>query len=584
MSTVYRAQDLRFSVEKSVAIKEMINQGSNDLLQKNAIQIFEREANLLASLRHPSIPQIHDYFTTGKLIYLVMEYIHGQNLENIINQTTGFLNESHVIKWAVDICEVLVYLHNQKPQPIIFRDIKPGNIMITPNNHVVLIDFGIAKSFQAGQKGTMVGTEGYSPPEQYRGEATPAVDIYALGATLHHALSKKDPRLETPFTFTERPISEFNPNVTNELESVVNTALQYNVTDRFSDIKTMRDCLVTIAKKTGVLEILNKSEFFSRQQSIKPLWTFECEDEIRGSATYHDGMICIGAYDNNLYALNSNTGEFMWKYATDGGIVGKPAVYENNIYIGSEDERLHVISLHSGRVVWTYFADGPIHSSPCISNRHVFIGSDDSHLHIINATSGRLVQKIDLGAPIRCTPFVFDENVYLGTEIGDFFCLDFRGKIKWRMRAKRAITSSPMVDEEVIYFGSVDGFLYAADAKSGWVIWRFRMGKGTISSPSVNGNMVYIGSADGNIYCIDKRSSKELWQFSTDHQVSSSPTIYSESLYCGGTDGNVYCINYQTGQLRWIFKTNGAITSTPIIHDNIIYIGSMDHKLYALPT
>ena len=100
---------------------------------------------------------------------------------------------------------MLTYLHGHQPQPVIFRDMKPSNVMIDQHGHIRLIDFGIARVFQPGQKGTMIGTEGYSPPEQYRGEASPAGDIYALGATLHHLLTRRDPRAEPPFSFSERP-------------------------------------------------------------------------------------------------------------------------------------------------------------------------------------------------------------------------------------------------------------------------------------------------------------------------------------------------------------------------------------------
>jgi len=583
MSTVYRARDLRFSVVKSVAVKEMINRARDDFLRDAAVSIFEREANILASLHHPAIPKINDYFTIGAQSYLVMDYVRGHNLETIVNQTQGFLSESQVITWAIELCDVLEYLHNQEPQPIIFRDMKPANVVIMPDNRIVLVDFGIAKAFQVGQKGTMIGTEGYSPPEQYRGEATPAVDIYALGATLHHVLTRKDPRIETPFTFSERPIREINPNISIELEAIINTALQYSASDRFQDAASMKKALVSIAQKTGSLSMYGMTETIAISQNVRPIWTFECEDEIRGTATYHDGVIYIGAYDNNLYALNSTTGEFIWKYPSDGGIVSKPEIYENNIYFGSEDERLHVVSPHAGRIIWTYYTEGPIRSSPHIADRHVFIGSDDSHLHIINASTGRRAVKIDLGAPIRSKPLVSGDNVFVGVENGEFFCLDFRGKIKWRGRAKRAITSSPVLADNVIFYGSVDGTLYAIDAKTGWGIWRFRMNRGTISSPCVSENQVFIGSADSNVYCIDTRSSKEIWHFTTDDQVSSSPIIDKDSLYVGSVDGCVYCIECKNGRLRWKYKTEGAVVSSPIIQDDIVYIGSTDHRLYALP-
>ena len=582
MSTVYSARDLRFSVVKPVAVKEMINRARDDFLRESAVSIFEREANVLASLQHPAIPKIQDYFTVGSQSYLVMDLVQGRNLESIINQAQGFIPESQVVAWALELCDVLEYLHNQEPQPTVFRDMKPANVMITPENRLVLVDFGIAKVFQTGQKGTMIGTEGYSPPEQYRGEATPSVDIYALGATLHHVLTRKDPRIETPFTFSERPIREINPNVSIELETIVNTALQYNATDRFMDISAMKAALSKLARKTGILSMYGATETISANQSIKPIWVFECEDEIRATATYHDGVIYVGAYDNNLYALNAATGEFIWKYPTEGGIVSKPAIFEKKIFVGSEDERLHVISPMTARTVWTYYADGPIRSSPHIVDRHVFIGADDSNLHIVNASTGRRALKIDLGAPIRSTPVVANDQIYIGVENGEFFCLDFQGKIKWRMRAKRGITSSPALSSDVIYYGSVDGTLYAVDAKTGWGLWRFRMGRGTISSPYILDNTVFIGSADGNIYAIDTRSSKENWRYVTNDQVSSSPVIYKDSLYIGGVDGNVYCIDHKTGRLRWKYKTGGPVISSPIIHNDIIYIGSTDHHLYAL--
>ena len=583
---MYLARDLRFTVVKSVAVKEMTNRAREELVRETIVKNFEREANILATLNHPAIPKIHDYFTIGALSYLVMEFVQGNSLETFLSQTQGFFPESQVITWAIELCDVLQNLHAHKPEPIIFRDMKPANIMIRQDNRIVLVDFGIAKTFQAGQKGTMIGTEGYSPPEQYRGEASPLVDIYALGATLHHVLTRKDPRIEPPFTFSERPIRELNPSVSFELESVVNTALQYNATDRFKDAETMKDALLAIARKTGILYTPGggKTATITLGQTIKPLWTFECEDEIRGTACYDDGMVYIGAYDNNIYALNAATGEFIWKYATEGGVVSTPYVYEGNLFFGSEDQRLHVISSRSGRVVWTYFTDGPIRSSPRIMDRHVFIGSDDGNLHIVNATTGRRVQRIDMGAPIRSTPVVKDEFIFVGTENGDFFCVDFRGKIRWRTRAKRAITSSPLLENEVVYYGSVDGTLYATEAKTGWGLWRFRMERGTISSPSMVEHYIFIGSADGNIYCIDTRSSKEVWHFTTDHQVSSSPVIFKDSVYCGGIDGNLYCLEYRTGRLRWKFSTEGAITGMPIINDDIVYVGSTDHRLYALPT
>ena len=175
MGSVYRARDLHFpNITKLVAVKEMINTAPDPLVRQTVVQNFEREANLLATLTHPSIPRIYDYFTEEDRSYLVLEFIHGKDLEAIINDTNGFLSEDQVLAWAIQLCDVLSFLHAHKPDPIIFRDMKPSNIMVDTDGDIKLVDFGIARTFQVGQRGTMIGTEGYSPPEQYRGEATPS--------------------------------------------------------------------------------------------------------------------------------------------------------------------------------------------------------------------------------------------------------------------------------------------------------------------------------------------------------------------------------------------------------------------------
>ncbi|HQE99261.1 MAG TPA: serine/threonine-protein kinase, partial [Anaerolineae bacterium] len=229
MGAVYKAQDLRFpNVLRLCAVKEMVNTATDPQVQQMVVRNFEREASILATLSHPAIPQVYDYFTEGNRSYLVLEFIPGQDLEALITETEGFFPETRVINWAVQICDVLSYLHNHQPRPIIFRDLKPSNIMLDEHERIRLVDFGIAKLFQSGARGTMVGTEGYSPPEQYRGIAEPRGDIYALGATLHHLLSKQDPRLEPPFSFHERPIFKTNPTVSRELIEVLDKALEYD--------------------------------------------------------------------------------------------------------------------------------------------------------------------------------------------------------------------------------------------------------------------------------------------------------------------------------------------------------------------
>lgn len=583
MSSVYKGRDLHFpNVTKLVAIKEMTSMLTDQTMYEMVVTNFEREADLLATLSHPSIPRIYDYYTDKNSLYLVMEFIDGKDLEAILHDTDDFLPVEQIINWAIELCDVLSYLHNHKPEPLVFRDMKPSNVMVDQHDQIRLIDFGIARIFQPGQKGTMIGTEGYSPPEQYRGEASPAGDIYALGATLHHLLTRRDPRIEPPFSFSERPIREINPNVSPEFEAIINTTLDYDPKKRYSTVEALKQALLAAVRETGILLRPRTAEISAHEDEVKELWSFECEDEIRGSPILYQDVIFIGCYDNNLYALDAKSGEFLWKYATEGGITGRPAADEGVIFVGSEDHRLHAITARGGKLVWTYYTEGPIRSSPTLSHGHIFFGSDDAYLHVVNSLNGRRVWRAEANAPIWSTPLVQEERAYFGCESGDFYCYDFRGEMKWRKKVKRAVTSSPIIFDGLIYFGSKDWTLYALEVENGWQVWRFRMGGPTISTPSTSEDKIFIGCGDNNIYAVHARHAREVWRFSTEHQVTGSPTVFEDSLYCGSVDGYLYCLDIRSGRLRWRFRTEGPITGSPAISGDRLYIGSNDHKVYAL--
>ena len=183
---VYKAADLQFG-NRQVAIKEMSQSSLSPQELVEATESFKREAMLLAGLTHPNLPRIYEQFTDMGRWYLVMDYIEGETLEDHLEKRPGKkLPVETALEIAVQLCMVLEYLHMRQP-PIIFRDLKPGNIMLTPHKHIYLIDFGIARHFKPGQaKDTAaLGSTGYAAPEQYgKAQTTPRADIYALGATL----------------------------------------------------------------------------------------------------------------------------------------------------------------------------------------------------------------------------------------------------------------------------------------------------------------------------------------------------------------------------------------------------------------
>ncbi|MGH7836290.1 MAG: serine/threonine-protein kinase, partial [Candidatus Binataceae bacterium] len=240
MGMVYLARDQRLS-NRLCAIKEMVDHFIDPQQRIEANEYFAREADTLAQLKHPAIPAVSDRFDHLNRHYLVMEYVEGRNLEEELAVRGGPLPEGLILDIARQLCDVLAYLHGLQP-PLIYRDMKPSNVMLTAEGRAVLVDFGIARLFKAQGKGTMIGTLGFAPPEQYQGVADPRSDIYSLGATLHYVLTGRDPEKFPPFSFP--PVRDLQPAGARNLAGAIDRALAYEMTGRPATIAEFRDMLL----------------------------------------------------------------------------------------------------------------------------------------------------------------------------------------------------------------------------------------------------------------------------------------------------------------------------------------------------
>ena len=252
MGSVYQARDKRLA-DRLCAVKEMIEMFADQSQRAKAVEDFKREAEVLAQLDHPSIPTVFDYFIETGRYYLVMRWIGGGDLAEQMRLRGGIVDEATVCKWAVQICDVLHYIHTQKP-PIIYRDLKPANLMIDGNTgRVMLIDFGIARWVTQQEKGvTAVGTMGYAPPELFSGRVQPASDVYSLGATMFHLLTGSDPQ-DNPlliFDFSKNPRPrQITPSISTEMEQILMRAVEYRPEDRFRTAGEMRNELAIHLEK-----------------------------------------------------------------------------------------------------------------------------------------------------------------------------------------------------------------------------------------------------------------------------------------------------------------------------------------------
>lgn len=253
MGAVYLAKDRNLG-DAPRAVKEMVESHLDPTQHEKAIGDFKRESLLLTSLEHPSIPTIYDYFYDEPRFYLVMKYISGGDLASRMRAAIGGrLDEKTVTDWGMQVADVLDYLHS-RPKPIIYRDLKPANLMIDGNTgRVMLIDFGIARWVTQQEKGvTAVGTMGYAPPELFSGRVQPASDVYSLGATMFHLLTGSDPQ-DNPlliFDFSKNPRPrQIQPSISSEMEHILMRTVEYKPEDRYRTAGDLRNELAIHLEK-----------------------------------------------------------------------------------------------------------------------------------------------------------------------------------------------------------------------------------------------------------------------------------------------------------------------------------------------
>jgi serine/threonine protein kinase, bacterial len=243
MGTTYLAWDRNRKVKNAPMLLVLKEMNADMARIAKARELFEREARILKSLEHPGIPKYFDFFVENNHKYIVMELIHGHNLEQFVNQR-GATDPDRTIRWMIQICEILEYLHNLEP-PLVHRDVKPANLMLRNlDSRLMLLDFGAVKELGTALE-TRIGVEGYSAPEQYRGKPCPQSDIYGVGTTIIFLMTGKAPMefyryQSNKFEFDIKNI----PNMPTNLGKVLSKACQPEPRDRY---QTARELLVALS-------------------------------------------------------------------------------------------------------------------------------------------------------------------------------------------------------------------------------------------------------------------------------------------------------------------------------------------------
>ena len=242
MGTTYLAWDRNRTVKNAPMLLVLKEMNADMARIAKARELFEREARILKALEHPGIPKYYDFFVESNRKYIVMELVHGHNLEQFVNQR-GPTDAKRTISWMIQICDILTYLHSLEP-PLVHRDIKPANLMLRNlDSRLMLLDFGAVKELGTALE-TRIGVEGYSAPEQYRGKPCPQSDIYGVGTTIIFLLTGKAPMQYYRYQSNKFEFDiESIPNLPTNLGKVLTIACEPEPRDRYQNAKELGDAL-----------------------------------------------------------------------------------------------------------------------------------------------------------------------------------------------------------------------------------------------------------------------------------------------------------------------------------------------------
>lgn len=455
MGAVYLVKD-RALGDRLCAMKMMQWGGRTPEEQAAAVRRLEPEAEILSRLSHAGIPQIYDRFVEYGCYYLVMEFVAGVDTGRLLERHLARygvpLPEREVVRWAMQICDVLDYLHRHDP-PVLHRDLKPANLIVLKGGRVKVVDFGIAKALSTEQ-GTTIGTIGYAPPEQYRGQPEVRSDLYALGASLHHLLSGRNPQAEAPFDFP--PLHSLVPAISPGLVELVADLVALDPADRPQSAREVMERLSVLYPRLDPYyfqdganeldELIGETQREDREAGglgtaqgagrRLPVWTggevisaqnapalipvpgpAERLYQVTGAAFSPDGRslaVSSGQREVGLWCVTDGRWEGRLLREAPGPLAFAPR--GEVLASGHADGSVQLWRLADGRPLLTLRAGGPVTGvvfSP--AGQVLATASEDGSCQLWRLSDGSLVRKVAVGSAGECSAVFSPDGALLAS-------------------------------------------------------------------------------------------------------------------------------------------------------------------------
>jgi eukaryotic-like serine/threonine-protein kinase len=344
---------------------------------------------------------------------------------------------------------------------------------------------------------------------------------------------------------------------------------------------TVSDCWSTLAQDAPLFRGNLQHTGVYKAAGVPKLngirWKFHTSGSVISSPAVVNGVAYVGSTDGNLYAVDAGSGALKWKFATQSWVVSSPAVAAGMVYFESYDSNLYAVDTNAGQLKWKFQTGG--------EKRYA-----GKHLHHLEPATENMPDPWDF---YLSSPSVWNDMVYFGSSDGNVYALDANsGALKWKFQTGDVVHSSPALADGILYLGSWDTYLYALDAVSGKEKWRFKTGDdpefhnhvGIQSSPAVVDGVVYFGSRDSYAYAVDAATGKQLWRFSTDGSwVNNSPVVHEGKVYFGTSiPGILHAVDAKTGTSLFHMPSGTPVFASLAIAGGTLYVGTFGGKLTAI--
>jgi outer membrane protein assembly factor BamB len=313
----------------------------------------------------------------------------------------------------------------------------------------------------------------------------------------------------------------------------------------------------------------------SLPDKLDTLWTFETKEPVEATAAIVKGVVYVASVDENLYAIDLETGKEKWKYH-GGSFKAAPSVHGDAVYVGDMDGTFHCVDAATGKKRWTFATDGEIQSGANFAGDTVLFGSYDENLYCLSIKEGKEVWKFKINGPINGAPAVVDGKTFVAGCDSMLHILEVeKGKELRSVNLDSQVGATAAVVGDLLYVGTMGNEMLAINWKKGEVLWRFESPKhqAFYSSTAVTDDLVIAGCRDRRIWAIDRKTGKDAWSFLTNNRVDASPVVVGERIYAPSLDGKMYVLDMK-GNLATKYDLGSAATASPAVSGKRLVIGT----------